>query len=160
MGTIWSNADSLRVHLGTRLADEEAGFAETGAVGSFKEVAFTLLGAEFASNVYTGNLNLTLPAGAAIHGNCQVEITEAFTLGGTSPVINIGVVSTEGTNRIVQVSTVTVGSQSIASAGTLAANTPLTAAANIGVALGGTSPTITAAGRMVVRVTYRDVNAA
>lgn len=160
MGTIYSNPDGLRVHFGTRAADEEAGFGETGAVGSFKEVAFTILGSEFVSNVYTGNLNLTLPVGAAIYGNTQVEIVEAFTLGGTSPAINVGVVGTESTNRLVQVSTVTVGNQSIASAGTLAANQPFSTAVNIGVALSGTSPTITSAGRMVVRVTYRDVNAA
>jgi len=162
MGTIYSNPDGLRIHYGTRAADEEAGFGETGAVGSFKEIAFTVLGSEFASGVYGGNLNLTLPIGATLHGNCQVEVVEAFVLGGTTPVINVGVTGTEGTNRIVQVSEAqaeAVGNYSIASAGTLAANTPLTTAPVINVALGGTTPTITTAGRMVVRATYRDANA-
>jgi hypothetical protein len=162
MGTIFTNADSLRTHYGTRVADEDAGFAETGAVGSFKEVAFTLLGSDFVSGTYAGNANLTLPIGAAIHGNAQVEVVEAFVLGGTTPVINIGVTSSEGTNRFCQLSEAqaeAVASYSIASAGTLAANTPLTAAATINAALGGTSPTVTAAGRLVLRITYRDVGA-
>lgn len=162
MGTIWTNTDGLRVQFGTRVADEDAGFAETGAVGSFKEVAFTLLGSEFTAGVYTGNVNLTLPAGTTVVGNALVEVAEVFALGGTSPVINIGVTGSEGTNRLCQISEAqaeALGNYSIASAGTLAANTPLAAAQTINVTLAGTSPTITSAGRLVVRVQYRDVGA-
>lgn len=100
----------------------------------------------------------TLPAGAVIIGNALVEVEEAFALGGTTPVINIGVSGSEGTNRIAQVSEAqaeAAGTYSIASAGTLAVNTPLAAAATIKVALGGTSPTITGAGKMKVVVSYR-----
>ena len=100
----------------------------------------------------------TLPAGAVVVGNAVVEVSEAFALGGTTPVINIGVSGSEGTNRIAQVSEAqaeAVGTYSIASAGTLAVNTPLAAQATIKVALGGTSPTITSAGRMKVVIPYR-----
>lgn len=100
----------------------------------------------------------TLPAGANISENALVEVTEAFVLGGTTPVINIGVSGSEGTNRIAQVSQAqaqAVGVYSIASAGTLAKDTPLAAAATIKVALGGTSPTITTAGKMKITVRYR-----
>jgi hypothetical protein len=100
----------------------------------------------------------TLPAGAVMSENAIVEVTQAFVLGGTTPVINIGVSGTEGTNRIAQVSEAqaeAVGTYSIATAGTLAKDTPLAAAATIAVALGGTSPTITAAGKMKVVVRYR-----
>lgn len=100
----------------------------------------------------------SLPAGAVISENALVEVTEAFNLGGTTPVINIGVSTTEGTNRIAQVSEAqaeAVGTYSIASAGTLAKDTPLAAAVTIKVALGGTSPTITAAGKMKVTIRYR-----
>ncbi len=100
----------------------------------------------------------TLPAGAVVVGNAIVEITEAFALGGTTPVINVGVSGTEGTNRVAQISEAqaeAVGTYSIASAGTLAVNTPLAAAATIKVALGGTTPTITAAGRGKLIVPYR-----
>lgn len=100
----------------------------------------------------------TLPAGAVITENAIVEVAEAFNLGGTTPVINIGVSGTEGTNRLAQVSEAqaeAVGTYSIAPAGTLAKDTPLAAAATIKVALGGTSPTITSAGKMKVTIRYR-----
>lgn len=99
-----------------------------------------------------------LPAGAVIVGNALVEVEEAFALGGTTPVINIGVQGSEGTNRLAQVSEAqaeAVGTYSIASAGTLAVNTPVAADTQIRVALGGTSPTITTAGKMKVTITYR-----
>lgn len=160
MGTIYSNQDGLRIHFGSRLADENAGFGTMGDVGSLKEIAFTLLGADFVGGVYTGNTNLTLPAGYIAHGQTLVEVIEAFVLGGTTPVINIGVTGTEGTNRVCQISEAqaeAVGSYSIASAGTLAVNTPLAAAATINVTLAGTTPTVTAAGRLVVRFAYHEV---
>lgn len=100
----------------------------------------------------------TLPAGAVVSGPAIVEVTEVFALGGTSPVINVGVSGSEGTNRVAQVSEAqaeAVGTYAIATAGTLAVDTPLAAAATIKVALGGTSPTITGSGRMKVVVPYR-----
>lgn len=106
---------------------------------------------------YTG-VTGSLPAGATITENALVEVTEAFNLGGTTPVINIGVSGTEGTNRLAQVSEAqaeALGTYSIASAGTLAVNTPLAAAATIKVALGGTTPTITSAGKLKLTIRYR-----
>lgn len=103
---------------------------------------------------FSGDTYLTLadviPAGAMVVGNAMVEIEEAFVLGGTTPVINIGVQGSEGTNRLAQVSEAqaeAVGTYSIASAGTLALNTVLAADAAIRIALGGTTPTITSAGK-------------
>lgn len=101
-----------------------------------------------------------LPAGAMVTGNAMVEVTEAFVLGGTTPVINIGVQGTEGTNRLAQVSEAqaeAVGTYSIAPAGTLAVNAVLAADAVIKVALGGTTPTSTTAGKMKVVVPYKVV---
>ena len=100
----------------------------------------------------------TLPAGAVITVNALVEVTELFALGGTTPFINIGVSTTEGTNRIAQVSEAqaeALDTYSIAPAGTLAKDTPLAAAVTLKVALGGTSPTITSAGKMKVVIRYR-----
>lgn len=116
------------------------------------------VGNERVYTLYIGGVDLTaatvrLPAGFTMHGNAVVEVQEAFNLGGTTPVINIGVSGSEGTNRVAQISEAqaeAVGTYSIASAGTLAANTPLAAAATIAVALGGTSPTSTSAGRLKV----------
>ena len=103
------------------------------------------------------DVELIFPAGATIVGNALVEIDEAFALGGTTPVINVGVVGSEGTNRIAQISEAqaeAVGTYSIAPAGTLAVNTPLAAQTTVTVALGGTSPTI-AGGKCKVIVPFR-----
>lgn len=111
----------------------------------------------FSGDTYS-TASATLPAGAVVVGNTVVEVEEAFALGGTTPVINVGVTSTEGTNRLAQVSEAqaeAVGTYSIATAGTLAVNTPLAAAVTISVALGGTSPTITDAGKLKLVVPYK-----
>lgn len=111
-------------------------------------------GANYAS------ATLTLPAGATITGNAIVEVVEAFNLAGgvSPPVINVGVQGSEGTNRLAQVSEAqaeAVGTYSIASAGTLAVNTPLAAAATIKVALGGDTPTITSGGLLKLSIPYQ-----
>lgn len=96
---------------------------------------------------------IQLPAGFTSTHQTLVEVQEAFNLGGTTPVINIGVSGSEGTNRVAQISEAqaeAIGTYSIAPAGTLAVNTPLAAAATIVVALGGTSPTATGVGKMKV----------
>lgn len=104
------------------------------------------------------NVTGSLPAGATISENALVEITEVFALGGTTPVINIGVQGSEGTNRLAQVSEAqaeALGTYSIAPAGTLAKDTPLAAAVTIKVALGGTTPTITTGGKLKLTIRYR-----
>ena len=111
--------------------------------------------------MFVGGQDITvqarLPAGAMITGAAMVEVVEAFVLGGTTPVINIGVVGSEGTNRLAQISEAqaeAVGTYGISSAGTLALNTPLAAAATIGVALGGTSPTNGGVGKLKIAIPY------
>jgi hypothetical protein len=111
---------------------------------------------------FSGDTYLTvtgsMPAGAMVTGHALLEVTEAFALGGTTPVINIGVSGTEGTNRLAQISEAqaeAVGTYAIASAGTLAEDAVLAAAATIKIALGGTSPTITAAGKAKLVIPYR-----
>jgi hypothetical protein len=99
----------------------------------------------------------TLPAGAVITGNALVEVSEAFNLGGTTPTLNIGVSGSAATNRLAQLSEVqaeAVGTYSIASAGTLAVNTPLAAAVTVAVELGGTLPTNTGAGKLKLIIPY------
>lgn len=98
-----------------------------------------------------------LPAGSVLVTQCLVEVTEAFALGGTTPTINIGVSGSHGTNYIGEISEAqaeAVGTYSVASAGTLAINTPIAAAATLIVGLDGTSPTISG-GKAKVSVRYR-----
>lgn len=118
--------------------------------GATKELVIQFAGATYLE--YTGSL----PAGATLR-DVLVEVNEVFNLGGTTPVINIGVSGTEGTNRVAQISEAqaeALGTYNIAPAGTLAVGTPLAAAAVLKVALGGTSPTITGAGQCKIVVRY------
>lgn len=125
--------------------------------------AMSTIGAErqlvilFSGDTYT-TVTGALPAGAVVVGNAVVEVVEAFALGGTAPVINVGVQGSEGTDRLAQLSEAqaeAVGTYSVASAGTLAANTPLAAAVVIKVALGGGTPTATTAGKAKLIIPYQ-----
>lgn len=102
----------------------------------------------------------TLPAGATIRGPALVEVREAFALGGTTPTINVGVSGSHGTNYLGELSEAqaeALGTYSLASAGTLAVNTPLAAAVTIVVGLDGTSPTITGAGKARLIIPYETI---
>lgn len=112
----------------------------------------------FSGSTYS-LLTFSLPAGTVVVGNAVVEVTEAAALGGTTPVINIGVSGSSGTNRFAQISEAqaeATGTYSIASAGTLAVNTPTVGAQTIVVELAGTTPTWTG-GKFKVVVPIRQV---
>lgn len=154
---IYTNADGLRTHYGRRLTGEEANFGFTATdAGQDRVLEVHLRGSDFSGTTYLGT-TLAIKAGLVVR-EVTVEVLEAFALGGTTPVINVGVSGSEGTNRVAQISEAqaeAVGTYAITPAGTLAANTPLAADSTLNIALGGTSPTITSAGRLrvVVRVT-------
>lgn len=129
--------------------DTQAG--QIGTEGAEKQLVIFFTGENYLQ------VRGTLPAGAVIQGNAVVEVSEVFALGGTTPVINVGLSTTEGTNRLAQLSEAqaeALGTYSVAPAGTLAVNTPLAAAADIRVALGGTAPTATLAGLAKLVVKY------
>lgn len=117
---------------------------EEGRKSDLREVVVAFSGSSLSS------VSFTLPAGTTVVGNAIAEINEVFVLGGTSPVINVGVSGSEGANRLAQLSQAqaqALGTYSVASAGTLAVNTPLAATATIIVALGGTTPTVGTGGK-------------
>lgn len=159
---IFSNADGLRTHYGRRLTGEEANFGVYGGdVGGDKYMEIHIRGSDFTSGSYTGP-TASVKAGFTVR-EVIAEVTEAFNLGGTTPVLNVGVSGSEGTNRIAQISEANaeaVGTYAITPAGTLAANTPLAADSTLNIALGGTTPTITSAGRIRIVVRYTDVTPA
>lgn len=163
MGVIYTNPDGLRYQFGTRFTGNEANFGEALAPSGVKKtLALTLRGTDFASNVYTGP-SLILPTGATVR-NVIAEVVSVFVLGGTTPTINFGVSGTEATNRLCQLTQAQaqatgVYSLSTTAAGTLAQNTPLATQSTIKAALGGTSPTVTNAGYVLVYVEYDDANA-
>lgn len=150
----WTNADGLIVGFGPNVID----FDSVGAVpanSNEKELTFVLDGEKFSGGVYQFVTTEALPVGA-VPISALVRVSEVFNfIGGTAPTIQIG---TSGTGAAA-----VFGSLSEANAealGTYALTvtaTPLTSttAGNLRVSLGGTSPTITTAGRATVTVTYR-----
>lgn len=161
MGTVQSNADGLRVHYGTRRAGDEANFGTNGDVGSTKTLVFEIKGTDFTAGVYTGP-TLAIKGGFTWRSGIA-EVLEAFVLGGTTPTLNVGISTTEATNRAAQLSEAqaeAIGVYNMAGAGTLAANTPLAADSTLSIALGGTTPTVTTAGRVRITITFDDITPA
>ena len=167
MGSIWTNSDGLRVQFGTRKAGDEGNFGEAAAPsGVDKVLAVTILASDFTVNTATYNgPTVSLPAGVTIKSVAAEVITAFAAMGGTTPTMNVGVSGSVSTNRAAQLSNAQV--QAVApldltstAAGTLAASTPLTAAATVTIGLGGTTPTVTSAvGKIVVYIRYADPNA-
>lgn len=98
---------------------------------------------------------VVVPKGAKFR-KYELRVDEAFVLGGTTPSVQIGAFGAPGTNGVVitQAELQAVGTKelSTAGAGTWAQNstTGTTAAAKVAVALGGTSPTATTAGKAIL----------
>lgn len=99
--------------------------------------------------------DLIIPAEAKVTA-VYAKVTEAFVLGGTTPTILIGTDTTEVTNGAVlsKAQAEAIGTYDITGTltGTWAAQ--LAAATTVGVALGGTSPTKTAVGKVQFVIKY------
>ena len=125
-----------------------------GTVGNYNvDGAVQELVVEFAGDTL-GQASGTIPAGAKVL-EAYVEVSEAFVLGGTTPTIDIGTDGTEGTNGfdVSEANAEAVGLYvDTTFAGTWA--NQLAADTTVGVALGGSSPTVTSAGRMKAVVRY------
>ena len=127
-----------------------------GVVGVIKtEGAVNELTLEFSGKNINDDVILgTLPAGAKPL-EAYVEIEEVFALGGTTPIIEVGTDGSEVTNgvSIAEATAEATGTTVITTfAGTWA--NALTANTNVSVALSGTSPTVTDAGKARVVVRY------
>lgn len=115
----------------------------------------------FYTDVGNELVNAIIPAGSIIKA-AYVDIEEAFVLGGTSPTILIGTNGSEVTNGLVISEAVAEATASANLTSTLAgtwdAEAPLAADTTVGIALGGTNPTITRAGKARVTIVYDRVN--
>lgn len=139
-------------HYGARDVGKTVGTVQTE--GSVYELSLNIDG-EMVGDAAYPLIAPTLPAGAVIK-EVYAEVDEAFVLGGTSPVINIGTEGSEATNGVdlSEARAEAVGTYDLTStlAGTWAA--PLAAATTVGLALAGTSPTVTDAGSVRVVIRY------
>lgn len=121
--------------------------------GTIQEVVIYLTGENVDDDVFARNLTY-LPAGAWPK-EVYVDVDEAFDLGGTSPTISIGTEGSETTNGfdIVEADAESTGSYQITSFNGTWAN-QLASDTDVGIALGGSTPTITDAGEARVTIRY------
>jgi len=149
MGYESTSGLGVKNHYGQR--GTQAGVASGGQLhgvgGAEFEHVIYITGDDFGSGT-AFNTELTIPSGSSLV-EAYAEITEAFALGGTAPTINVGTDTSESTNFAIELSQAqaqAVGHvYSTTSGGTF--SSPLTADTAIGVALDGTSPTVTSAGK-------------
>lgn len=145
-------------HYGARSTGKTVGVVKTE--GSSNELSFNIDGTIVGDGSYA-LLAPTLPAGAVIE-DVYLKVTEAFVLGGTTPVIDIGTEGSEATNgfTITEAQGEAVATYDLTSAlsGTWAA--PLAADTTVGILLGGGgSNTVTSAGKADVVIRYSKVPA-
>lgn len=122
------------------------------------EITATITGVQLQRDAVGNDAFLTrlgIPVGAIIKG-VTVQVKQAFVLGGTTPTILIGTEGSEVTNGfpISAAQANAIGTYDLTASRTGTWNAPIAAALVVGVALGGTGPTITSAGRMDVLISY------
>lgn len=142
-------------HYGQR--GTEDGVVSGGEVhgsGTIREAVIYVTGDDFGSGT-DFDTQYTIPAGSKFI-EAYAEVSEVFALGGTSPTINVGTNGSEGTNYAIELSEAqaeaTGNVYNSTGAGTF--GSVLSADTTIGVALDGTSPTVTSAGKMKVIIRY------
>lgn len=145
---------------GTRSTpDGAAGVIKTA--GGSNELTVEFSGA----NINNGELDsvVTLPANVRVL-SAYVEVETAFALGGTTPTINIGTDGSAATNGVSiteagaeAAGTYTDGDAAVTINGTWATATGLLAGATVSIELGGTTPTVTDAGKARFVVVYAKV---
>ena len=123
--------------------------------GSRNEYSWEITGADLQNAAQADRWLVipTLPKNAIIE-KAVVEVKEVFALGGTTPTINFGTNGSETTNgiSITQAQAQALGVFNVTTFnGTW--GSALTADTSVNVALGGTSPTVTSAGRVRIVVT-------
>ena len=128
---------------------------ELPSVGAVKEAVVYARGKDLNNTGKTFVAQNIIPAGS-LFVEAYAEVTEAFVLGGTTPTINVGTATSEGTNYAIELAEAdaeAIGHYHDATgAGTFTA--VLAADTSIGVALDGTTPTVTDAGELKVVIRY------
>lgn len=139
-------------HYGPRDTGKTTGVIRTS--GAVNELTLDIDG-EMVGDAAYALVVPKIPANSIVE-DVFVEVTEAFVLGGTTPAIEIGTEGTEATNGVTiteaQAEATGVYDVTSALAGTWAAG--LSAETTLGLALSGTSPTVTDAGKMRVVIRY------
>jgi hypothetical protein len=153
----WTNSDGLVVGYGPNLPD----FTDVGQTdkdGHERELRIVIDGEKFSGGVYQFVNAPELPAGAVpLYGH--VVVSEVFALGGTTPTIQVG---TDGSGAASVFGAVSqANAQALGTYNNTVTATPLTATTKgkVRISLGGTTPTVTAAGRATIIIGYRQPTA-
>lgn len=153
-----SGAGNVTTAVNTHFNEREVGktVGVTQSAGFVRELTLDI-DAAMVSDAGYALLAPKIPAGAVIE-DAYVVVSEAFALGGTSPTILVGTEGSEVTNGLVisEAQAEAAGTYDVTGTltGTWAAG--LAAETTLGLALGGTSPTVTTAGKLRVVVRYVD----
>lgn len=158
-GVSTTRVTDVKQHFGAKETGDAVGVVKTE--GAMNELSMTIDGTAASNGDFNVGPVFKLPAGAVVE-DVYVKVTEAFVLGGTTPTILFGTDTSEVTNGFVisEAQAEAVASYDVTSTltGTWAA--PLAAETSVGLAMGGTTPTSTAAGKLKVIVRYALVGAA
>jgi hypothetical protein len=153
------NTSGLGVNASYGPREREVGQLSGGKVSTYGaeiQAVVYIRGDDFSSGSF--DTRLTIPAGSTFL-DAQAEVNEAFALGGTTPTINVGTNTSEGTNYGIELSEAQAEAAgtyyNATGAGTWA--NPLAADTAVGVALDGTTPTVTAAGTAKVVLRFLKV---
>lgn len=151
-GVSTTRVTTVSTYFGARDSGKTVGSTRTA--GFVTELTLDIDAAMVSSGAYA-LIAPTIPAGAIIE-DVYVDVTEAFALGGTTPVIDIGTEGSEATNGFTiteaQAEAVKMLDLTGALSGTWAAG--LVADTTVGLLLGGSSPTVTTVGKMRVVIRY------
>lgn len=153
-----SNAGSGNVvravhqHYGPRDAKGTSVVGVENTVGIERELSMEIDGVMLGASDFQLTVP-TLPKGAVIQ-SVVARVSEAFNLGGTTPAIKVGTEGSEATNgvSISEAQAEALGTYVLSTAGTW--SSPLAAATTVGIALAGTTPTTTTAGKAQIVVKY------
>lgn len=140
-------------HFGPRVSSKAKGVVKTEGVVNELSIEFT--GAEVSAGAFV-LLAPTLPAGANIE-HVWLRTKEVFTLGGTTPVVDIGTEGSEATNGFTMSEADLENAATVDMTGDLSGTwaAPLAADTTIGILLGGGgSNTSAATGRAEVVIRY------
>jgi len=137
------------VHTRFNTQDTGGGAGVNKVEGMKEELVIDFTGAMF-NDVADGLVPFVLPAGAIIK-DVFAYVDEAFVASGTTPALEIGTDGSEATNgfSVTEAQLEATGAYNLTSAlsGTWDAEAPLAADTTIGIALSGTTPAITDAGK-------------
>lgn len=157
-GTLIGSGGNVTAEVHTHFGNRDTG-GTTGVlprVGN-KESLIISFDGKLYNDVDNTLVEYVIPAGAVIKG-VYMDVKTPFTVGGTTPALEVGTSGSEDTNGFTVTEAQLEATDSVnltsALAGTWDAEAPLAADTTVGFALSGTSPTVDDDGEVVFTIDY------